>query len=85
MASSSVSVVMSSLHLNFWKRPSWMKLSVLDPGADAGERAKEDEMEKLEKKGLVGRAVEWARDAWDARRWNREEGGYLPLRDMGEH
>jgi Cu+-exporting ATPase len=85
MASSSVSVVMSSLHLNFWKRPSWMKLSVLDPGADAGERAKEDEMEKLEKKGLVGRAVEWARDAWDARRRNREEGGYLPLRDMGEH
>jgi Cu+-exporting ATPase len=31
--------------------------------------------------------VEWVRDAWEARRRNKEEAGYarVPLRDMGEN
>lgn len=83
MACSSVSVVASSLHLKFWHRPSWMKVSLLDPGAHVTE--KELEMEKIEKKGLLASAVEWARDAWEARKRNKEEAGYVPLRDMGEN
>jgi Cu+-exporting ATPase len=36
---------------------------------------------------VVGSAVEWVRDAWEARRRNKEEAGYapVPLRDMGEN
>ncbi|KAF2820742.1 heavy metal translocatin [Ophiobolus disseminans] len=83
MASSSVSVVMSSLHLKFWHRPSWLKVSLLDPGADVTE--KDLEMEKITKKGVIGSALDWARDAWDARKRNKEEAGYVPLRDMGDN
>jgi Cu+-exporting ATPase len=83
MACSSVSVVTSSLLLKFWHRPSWMKVSVLDPGADITQ--KELEMEKVVNKGVFGSVVEWARDAWDARKRNKEEAGYVPLRDMGEN
>jgi Cu+-exporting ATPase len=83
MACSSVSVVMSSLHLKFWTRPAWMKVSLLDPTADVSKR--ELEMENVVKKGVVATAVEWVRDAWDARKRNKEEAGYVPLRDMGEN
>jgi Cu+-exporting ATPase len=83
MACSSVSVVMSSLHLKFWRRPSWMKVSLLDPTADVSKQ--ELAMENVQKKGVFGSAVEWARDAWDARNRNKEEAGYVPLRDMGEN
>jgi Cu+-exporting ATPase len=83
MACSSVSVVASSLHLKFWHRPTWMKLSVLDPGAPVDEREKE--MEKLAHKGVVSSARDWIRDGWSAWRRNKEEAGYVPLRDMGEH
>lgn len=82
MACSSVSVVMSSLHLKFWTRPSWMKVSLLDPGADIS--AKDLEMETIKKKGVVASAIDWVRDAWEARKRNKEEAGYVPLRDMGE-
>jgi len=83
MACSSVSVVASSLHLKFWHRPSWMKVSLLDPGADVTE--KDLEMEMITKKGMVVSAVEWVREAWEARKRNKEEAGYVPLRDMGEN
>ncbi|KAH7344265.1 E1-E2 ATPase-domain-containing protein [Pyrenochaeta sp. MPI-SDFR-AT-0127] len=83
MACSSVSVVASSLHLKFWHRPSWMKVSVLDPGAPVDE--KEVEMEKLEKKGLFSTAKDWVQESWGAWRRNKEEAGYVPLRDMGDH
>lgn len=83
MASSSVSVVLSSLHLKFWHRPSWMKLSVLDPGAPVEER--EAEREKLSQKGVLSSWSDWAKDSWSAWRRNKEEAGYVPLRDMGEH
>jgi Cu+-exporting ATPase len=83
MACSSVSVVVSSLHLKFWRRPGWMKVSLLDPGADISE--KESDMEKIQKKNVVGSMVEWLRDAWEARRRNKEEAGYVPLMDMGEN
>jgi len=85
MACSSVSVVMSSLHLKFWHRPSWMKVSLLDPGADVSKRDIEQEEVGMRKKGVVGSAVEWVRGAWEARRRNKEEVGYVPLRDMGDN
>ncbi|KAI8933763.1 hypothetical protein NX059_009475 [Plenodomus lindquistii] len=83
MACSSVSVVASSLHLKFWHRPSWMKVAVLDPGAPIDER--EAEQEKQIHKGLFSSMLDWVRDGVAAWRRNKEEAGYVPLRDMGEH
>ncbi|KAF2737160.1 copper-transporting ATPase-like protein [Polyplosphaeria fusca] len=82
MACSSVSVVVSSLHLKLWKRPKWLKVSVLDPGAQVPEAEKE--AERLGRRGLISSTIEWAKEAWSARKRNREEAGYVPLRDMGE-
>ncbi|USP79236.1 putative copper-transporting ATPase HMA5 [Curvularia clavata] len=83
MAASSVSVVFSSLHLKFWNRPSWMKVSLLDPSAPLDE--KDREMENMGHKGVISFAREWISDAWAARKRNKEEASYMPLRDMGEH
>ena len=85
MACSSVSVVMSSLHLKFWHRPAWMKVTTLDPGADISKR--DLEKENVVKVGVLSSAVEWVRDAWEARKRNQEESGYapVPLREMGEN
>ncbi|OAL47238.1 heavy metal translocatin [Pyrenochaeta sp. DS3sAY3a] len=83
MACSSVSVVVSSLHLKFWHRPSWMKVSVLDPEAPIDE--KEIQMESVERGGVVSAARDWVADAWGAWRRNKEETKYVPLRDMGEN
>ncbi|KAI2474469.1 copper-transporting atpase [Pyrenophora tritici-repentis] len=78
MACSSVSVVASSLHLKFWTRPSWMKVSVLDPNAPIDDR--EAEMEKLGGKGMFSTIKDWVSDAWAARKRNKEETSYMPLR-----
>ncbi|EOA91240.1 Cu(2+)-transporting P-type ATPase [Exserohilum turcicum] len=83
MACSSVSVVASSLHLKFWNRPSWMKVSVLDPNAPIDE--KDLEMERQGRKGVFSFVKEWISDAWAARRRKKEEASYMLLRDMGEH
>ncbi|KAF2846908.1 copper-transporting ATPase-like protein [Plenodomus tracheiphilus IPT5] len=83
MACSSVSVVASSLHLKFWHRPSWMKVAVLDPGAPIDER--EAEQEKQIHKGVFSSVRDWMKDGLAAWRRNKEEAGYVPLRDMGEH
>jgi Cu+-exporting ATPase len=80
MACSSVSVVASSLHLKFWQRPSWMKVSVLDPGAPVEQR--QVEMEKQGRVGVFGTVREWIGDKWAARRRGRGETSYMPLRDM---
>jgi Cu+-exporting ATPase len=80
MACSSVSVVASSLHLKFWHRPAWMKVSVLDPGAPVEQR--EAEMEKQGRVGVFGTVREWIGDKWAARRRGRGETSYMPLRDM---
>ncbi|KAF2656138.1 heavy metal translocatin [Lophiostoma macrostomum CBS 122681] len=82
MASSSVSVVTSSLLLKFWKRPKWMKVSLLDPTAEVPES--EREAERSAGRGIFSSAVDWVKDSIAARRRNREEAGYVPLRDMGE-
>ncbi|PVH98343.1 copper-transporting ATPase 2 [Periconia macrospinosa] len=85
MACSSVSVVLSSLYLNFWKRPSWMKVSVLDPTSEIPESEKEAERLSSAEKGIFGTAIDWVKDTIAARKRNREEAGYVPLRDMGDH
>lgn len=83
MACSSVSVVASSLHLRFWTRPKWMKVSVLDPSAEVPESELEEN--RMPKQGLISSAIEWVRDSIAARRRNKEEVSYMPLQDMGEH
>jgi len=85
MACSSVSVVASSLHLTFWKRPKWMKVRTLDPGAGVPNSEKEAERLGFESKGLFGTAVDWVKETIAARRRNREEAGYVPLQNMAEH
>jgi Cu+-exporting ATPase len=83
MACSSVSVVMSSLQLKFWRRPSWMKVSVLDPGAEVPQS--ELDAEKMPESGMFSTAKDWVVDSWGAWRRNKEEARYVPLQDMGEH
>ena len=82
MACSSVSVVLSSLHLKFWHRPSWMKVSLLDPGAEVPQN--EREVEKLQQGGVFSMVRDWVTDSWFAWRRNKEEARYVPLQDMGE-
>ena len=82
MACSSVSVVLSSLHLKLWHRPSWMKVSVLDPSAELPENEKE--VENMEQGGLFSMARDWITDSWAAWRRNKEGARYVPLQDMGE-
>ncbi|CAI6339333.1 unnamed protein product [Periconia digitata] len=85
MACSSVSVVLSSLHLRYWKRPSWLKVSKLDPTSEIPESEKEAERMSASERGVFGTAVDWVKETIAARRRNREEVGYVPLRDMGDH
>jgi Cu+-exporting ATPase len=82
MACSSVSVVLSSLHLKFWTRPAWMKLATLDPGAEVGEADKQ--REEIPPAGVLSTAKEWVVDSWAAWRRNKEEARYVPLQDMSE-
>ncbi|OCK85558.1 heavy metal translocatin [Lepidopterella palustris CBS 459.81] len=83
MACSSVSVVASSLHLRWWQRPRWMRVSVLDPGAEIPESEKEAERQ-VHGDGLWKKAKEWVGETIKSRRREREEVDYMPLRDMGD-
>jgi Cu+-exporting ATPase len=85
MACSSVSVVMSSLQLKFWTRPKWMKVATLDPSAEVPQKDLEAEAQRSAGSGLIMTAVDWVKETLAARRRNREEAGYVPLRDMGEN
>ena len=73
MACSSVSVVVSSLLLKFWKRPRWMDEAEAEPRGGlrwAGGR------------GVVG----WAREVLGRRQRRKGEEGYMPLQDLdAEH
>jgi Cu+-exporting ATPase len=78
MAGSSVSVVVSSLALRWWRRPSWMTLSKLDPeGAkEAGEFIGE------ERSGLLF-GLKQRMKLWRGRRKDENMGGrYVVLRDL---
>jgi Cu+-exporting ATPase len=84
MACSSVSVVMSSLHLKFWTRPKWMKVATLDPSAEVPRNEMEAEAQRSRGRGMIMTAVDWVKETIAAMRRNREEAGYVPLRDMGD-
>ncbi|KAF2839445.1 copper-transporting ATPase 2 [Patellaria atrata CBS 101060] len=79
MACSSVSVVASSLALRWWRRPKWMRVSVLDPEAEI------DEAERIrDQEGMITWAFKGAKgafiglvDKWRGRR--REDEGYAPV------
>jgi Cu+-exporting ATPase len=84
MASSSVSVLLSSLALRWWRRPSWMSVRVLDP-ANAAASGEAD----MPYEGFWSSAIGFVRDGFDGarnliRRKKGDEAAYVPLRDMGE-
>ncbi|KAG5949279.1 hypothetical protein E4U53_005931 [Claviceps sorghi] len=68
MACSSVSVVVSSLLLKFWKRPRWM---------DEAEAEHKGGLRWMRGNGVVG----WAREVFGRRRRADEE-GYVPLQNL---
>ncbi|KAG5929487.1 hypothetical protein E4U42_005752 [Claviceps africana] len=68
MACSSVSVVVSSLLLKFWKRPRWM---------DEAEAERKGGLRWMRGNGILG----WAREVFGRRRQAAEE-GYVPLQNL---
>ncbi|KAK3987045.1 copper-transporting ATPase 2 [Cladorrhinum sp. PSN332] len=76
MAASSVSVVVSSLFLKFWKRPGWMDNDLYDShGVLVGKQ-----------KGWVKGTVEWVGEVWSdlfgRGNGRRKEEGYVPLANL---
>ncbi|KZZ93810.1 ATPase, P-type, heavy metal translocating [Moelleriella libera RCEF 2490] len=70
MACSSVSVVVSSLLLKFWKRPRWM---------DDAEAEQSGRLRWMTGRGVVG----WAKEMFVRRGGQKgEEGGYVPLQNI---
>ncbi|CAG8958352.1 hypothetical protein HYFRA_00011029 [Hymenoscyphus fraxineus] len=76
MATSSVSVVASSLLLKFWKRPAWMDDALVEETGQLRRRGKGW--------GIVGGVVGRVRDvvARVTGRRREEEGGYVPLSNL---
>ncbi|KAJ4261530.1 Cu(2+)-transporting P-type ATPase [Fusarium torreyae] len=68
MACSSVSVVVSSIFLKFWKRPRWMDEAAAEPRGGLRWRSG---------RGIVG----WVREILGRRRVKKEE-GYVPLANL---
>jgi Cu+-exporting ATPase len=71
MACSSVSVVVSSLLLNFWQRPRWMRQAAATGKLDG------DGLRWMSGRGIVG----WFRETVGRRRIKKEE-GYMPLENI---
>ncbi|MCJ1287814.1 hypothetical protein MMC26_007166 [Xylographa opegraphella] len=93
MATSSVSVVMSSLLLKFWKRPKWMTKERLEGAADVGKLARVDGSSALddqEQGGMSAARVEGSspfrglasRVRGMLRRGQEGGGAYVPLVDV---
>ncbi|XP_014550237.1 hypothetical protein COCVIDRAFT_31968 [Bipolaris victoriae FI3] len=85
MACSSVSVIASSLLLKLWRRPSWMKVALLDPSAEVPEGEVEAERLGVEKRGWLGGLIDWTKESAVARKKGKGDVRYAPLADMGEH
>jgi len=75
MALSSVSVVVSSLLLKFWKRPRWMEDAVLEERGQIRRKGKGWGFG-----GLVGKATDLVQSITGRKR--KEEEGYVPLNNL---
>jgi Cu+-exporting ATPase len=75
MALSSVSVVVSSLLLKFWKRPQWMEDALLEEKGQIKRRGKGWGLG-----GLVGKVTDFAHSITGRKR--KEEDGYVPLNNL---
>jgi Cu+-exporting ATPase len=82
MATSSVSVVASSLALRWWRRPAWMSVAHLDPvnASSSDESRGEGFFDAIST--TVGDGMATVKGFFKMER--REGPAYVPLRDMGE-
>lgn len=78
MACSSVSVVVSSLLLKFWKRPRWMD----DAAAADGMYRDRRPAWASGRRGIVGDVVAWAKTMIPRRAGHKTGEGYVPLQNL---
>jgi Cu+-exporting ATPase len=84
MAFSSVSVVLSSLALKWWKRPSWMNIRTLDPENAAHEVEEREPGVIAVLIGILADVKSWVVSKVGGRKGSASDARYVPLRDMGD-